>query len=403
MPETNGNLPRGLYKAPFEIEAPEKVSQTLLSHVDVCAYSGALYIRHKGGPQTPEMARGEVFHDFAEKATNYLIEQGESEMPPEVAKDFMQAVLEERVDLQVPESEQEACRLMAWNWGASTYLDLEAIVGVEVMFETQLAGWTIRGKIDRLEIANNCAIVRDYKTSLHVQSEESYRESFQPKTYGLIALEGVPEGEDVPLGKGLDGVHCHEDYPRYRREEDGELVNRYEFYDRARLHDFARTLEGHLRKLEHGIETGEWAAQEGPHCQRCPASSECPIPPELKKVKTIGTEGDAIEVARRIEIRDNEANADIAALKAWTDQHGILATPSHEWGFHLVTSERKQREDIEAIFAEHGVDPAPYLATNSKETKALLKAKLEEFGADPDNFFKTSDSTRFGKREREAA
>jgi hypothetical protein len=364
--------PRGLYEAPFQIEAPEKASQTLLSRVDVCPYSAALYLRHKGGPQTPAMARGEAFHDFAERATNMLISNGEAEMPPEVGKDLMTAVLEERTDLVVPASEQDACRLMAWNWALSTYIDPETIVGVEAMLEAEVAGWTIRGKLDLCRISGNVGIVEDWKTSLMIPSVEDYKRSFQPAFYAFLMAEGRVEG-DTALGEGLAEIHTKELYPRYRREEDGQLVHRYDEFDRARIHDFRQTLTALLAKLDQGLKSGEWAASPGSHCATCPASSECPIPAHLRQIKTVGTPGDATELAMGITMREAEIKTDKAALKAWVDENGEVVVGDERWSFTLSRSERAD--------------------------KAAIKEALASAGLDPDAFYKESVSTRFGKKK----
>ena len=376
MRAVSDRRPRGLYKAPFDLTAPEKASQTLLSHVERCPYSGALYIKHKGGPQTPAMARGEAFHSFAEQATQMLIDNGEVSMPPEVAKDLMGAILEERVDLAMPNHEQDACRGMAWKWAESTALNPAEVVGVEQMFELVVGNWTIRGKLDLCLIVNGLAIVRDYKTSLKVDSVEDYKQSFQAPFYGLIMLEGVPEGDTVPLGRRIPVVRTEQLYPRYRREEDGQLVHRYAEYDRADLHDFKRTLTSLLAKLDHGLATGEWAAQSGTHCQRCPASSECPIPPHLREVKSVGTPGDAVELALSISDRAAKVKADKETLKAWVDENGEVVVGDEQWGFKLERKENTDKDAVKALIADAGLDEA--------------------------DFFKPSLSTKFDKRRVEA-
>lgn len=378
MTTNNGSEVRGLYEAPFQVERPEKASQTLLSRIDVCPYSGALYLKHKGGPQTAEMARGEAFHSFAEQATNMLIESGEVSMPPEVAKDLMQAILEERVDLNVPASEQDACRLMAWHWALATVLDLEAVAGVEQMLEVELGGWTIRGKLDLFLIANGEGTVRDYKTSKAIQSKESYEESWQPQFYALLASEGVPEDGSEPLGKGLAGIWTYEDYPRYRREEDGQLVHRYAYHDRQRIHDFKRTVETQLRKLEHGLETGMWAASQGSHCQTCPASAECPIPAQLREIKVIGSPGEALELANNIVSIDREQRRNKKALKEWVDQNAEIEVGDLVFDFYPQDSE----------------------SFRSPGHKERVQEIVSEAGEDPAEFWRKSTSTRFDYRKR---
>jgi hypothetical protein len=140
---------RGMF--PLEVERPEKASMTLLNKISDCPFSGGLYLKHRhDSTQSHEMARGEAVHYAIEEITN-RVRSGEwdADVPPEVCKDVMQAVLEERTDLAMSPKEHDACRAALWNWGAKNVLDPEAIVGVEIMLELELGGWMIRGKLDR--------------------------------------------------------------------------------------------------------------------------------------------------------------------------------------------------------------------------------------------------------------
>lgn len=386
---TNGR-PRGLYEAPFTVERPEKASQTLLSHIDSCPFSGALYLKHKGGPQTAAMARGEAFHDFVERALGMLLENDETHMPPDVAKDLMQAVLEERVDLSVPASEQDACRLMAWNFAAATVIEPSTVAGVEQMLEVQVGDFTVRGKLDLILRGDGWLQIKDWKTSLSLPSIADYEQSFQPQLYALLALDGVPEGGGTPIGKGLSEVQTLEVYPRFRKDSGGthiddydvapgEMISRYATYDRGHLADFRRTVEALLTKLEHGIETGEWAAQESSHCRICPARGECPIPLESRALRVITTEAEAREAASHLAGVDEDAKLTRAAVKEWCGENGHLVMGDEEWGFKLERRETAQKDAIKELLRECGQDPA--------------------------DFFRESTSTRFAKRrvQKEAA
>lgn len=359
-----------MFKAPFAVERPERVSQTMLGRLDKCSYSAALYSKHKGGPPTAAMARGTALHVCAERMYLMLMERNEREAPPEVWRDTMQAVLDERVDLNIPTAEQDACRLMAWNLGLATTLDLESVVGIETTLELTIGDWVIRGRLDLCEIANNEGVVTDLKTSLRIPPGEEYENSWQPQLYALLLGHGVPEGEEVSLGKGLNGVHTKEVYPRYR-DESGQLATRSAYYDQAHLHDFRRTVESHLAKLAHGVETGEWAASPGAWCGTCAASSECPIPAHLREIKTVGTEGDAQELAQGIGFRERALKADKATLKSWVDEHGEVVVGDERWGFTFTRSERADKEAIQQF--------------------------IEANGGDVSEFYKPSESTRFGR------
>jgi hypothetical protein len=370
MTDSNGN--RGVFIRKVG-EPPEKASQSLLARIDVCPYSGALYLDYKGGPQTAAMARGEAFHSFAEQATNMLINEGETNMPPEVAKDLMQAILEDRTDLALPAHEHEACRIMAWNWGSAMFIEPDQVLCNETMVELEVGMWKIRGRIDLALSRPDGIEVIDYKTSLALPTAEQYEGNFQGLDYSLMIAEGVPEGETAPLGKGVATFYRSQLFPRYT-DKDGSLVRREAVADRAQLHDFKRTIESHLEKLTHGLATGEWAASPGSHCVTCPASSECPIPADLRDVKTIGTEGDALEVAQRIRFTEKDLKDDKAALKLYVDENGELRDGDEVWGFTYSESEVAKDKDA-------------------------IKQALADAGQDPAHFYSLRKSTRFGKKK----
>lgn len=380
MPETK--LPRGMYVAPFTVHRPEKASQTLLNKISSCPYSGALYEKHKRtAPQSHQAARGEAIHAAIEAITNLALEQADSTetviaVPPEIGKDYMQAILEERVDLALPPAEHEACRIALWNYAANTRFDTEAIVGVEVMLEVEVGGFVVRGKIDRCEIANGQGFIRDVKTGLGYPSQEAHENSFQQQFYGLLLLEGTAEGETTPLGKGLSGVHLIEEYPRITGA-DGQMFTRHAYKDRAQVHDFRRTLEAALAKLDHGVSTGEWKATPGSHCQFCPARGECPIPRE-ELPPDIATAGQAAEVGARIIVLEDELKDLKKHAKAYVEENEPIEVGDQI--FHLVATE-----------------------TESPRSKDDIKAAIRQGGLNPDDYYKTTRGMRFKREKRKAA
>lgn len=279
----------GPFKGP-KVERPEMASQTLMSRFNVCPFSAALYLDNKGGPQTPAMLRGSVFHRFVEEAVSYLVDQGETQMPPEVAKDRMMALLAESEHL--PEHEMNVCRLLAWNWASATAIDPDCIVGLEQMIELEIGDFTVRGKLDFAEIGPFGAFVQDLKTSISLPSQdeiENGAKSFQGRFYALLLLFGIPEGEALPLGKGLDECRVQLAFPRYTNEETGELIGREVTWTRDQLTDFKRSLEIQLDELARSLESGEWDAIPGSWCAECPKRSACPLPEQAFDFEVIET------------------------------------------------------------------------------------------------------------------
>jgi hypothetical protein len=306
------------------VERPAGASQTLLSRLDVCPRSAYLGLKYRYGPSSHPMARGEVFHEFAERATRLLIDQGEPSMPGEVARDLQQAVIEERTDLVLPHREQDACRLMAWNWGEATVLDLESIVAIESTFQMELSGWTHRGRIDRAEVRGTRADIYDYKTSLNITNQEDAERDFQLWDYGLLVAQGKIEDRPFGVADGINEFHLHLVFPRYTTEETGELISRDVAVSRGQLGEFAFTVQRLLEILDHGLETGEWPAVSGSHCSECPCRPECPIPEQLHDLLEIENLADA-EAMAELWHQDNARVARMKrTLKAWAQEHGPI-------------------------------------------------------------------------------
>lgn len=370
MPETKD--PRGMYEAPA-IDAPSKASQTLLNRMSTCPFSARLYLEHKGGPQSAAMQRGELIHATIEAVIQLAIETGETAVPAEVGKDYLQAILDERVDLALPPAEVDACRAAIWNWCSDFRLEPETIVGVETMLEAEVAGQPVRGKIDLALIANGEAHVYDWKSSLSYPSQEAHDNDHQMLFYGLLMLEGIPEGETVPLGKRLAGVHLNAVFPRIVGD-DGRMFTRHSYVDRGQVHDFRRILESSLAKLGHGLKTGMWKAAPGSQCSTCAAPHRCPIPAQDMPL-TIATPGQAVETGERIIVLEGELKALKKNAKAWVEEEAPIVVGDQE--FVLVATE-----------------------TESPRSKEEVKAAIRQGGLDPDDYYKTTRGMRFKRVKR---
>lgn len=357
---SNGDLPRGVYEAP-PIDPPEKASMTLLSKISDCPYSGRLYLELKGGAQSHQMARGEAVHAAIEECLNLMIETGEMEIPPEVAKDHLQAILDERVDLALSPAEHDIARAAVWNWASGFAVNPASVVGVETMLEAEVAGWKVRGKIDLALIDQGDGAVYDWKTSLSYPTQEQHEQDFQMLMYGLLMLEGVPEGETTPLGKGLAGVHLNAHFPRI--PGDNGYFTRHSYKNRAEVHDFRRTLEAALAKLDHGLKTNQWKASPGSWCSFCPAMARCPIPRE-QLPDVIATQGQAEEAGERIIVLEAELKELKSGAKRWVENEIPIRVGDEE--FVLVSSESesaRSKEDVKAAIRQGGLNPEDYFKT----------------------------------------
>lgn len=110
-----------------------RASQTLLRHFDLCARSGYLYLLHRGEARTAEMERGRALHAVAERMVRLAIENGEVTVPAEVVKAEVDAVLADP-SFNVPVSEHDRIREMAYRLAEETAVDPGAVVSVETLF-----------------------------------------------------------------------------------------------------------------------------------------------------------------------------------------------------------------------------------------------------------------------------
>lgn len=361
---------------------PETASMTLLSYAERCRYSALLALRHRGKlPQTLPMARGDAFHAVRHRIVQMMLEHDETTIPPEVAKDIAQAVMDERTDLNLPAYEQDAVRLMAWNFAEATVINPQTLVGTELLMAVEINGWTVRGKLDQLDISGAEAWIRDSKTSLHLPDQEEFESKIQLPFYALLVAEGILDGKNLPVGGGVNLFHLYEDYPRYRREEDGALWARYTLLTRPEIADFKASLGGILDKLDHSLKTGEWPATPGSHCAICPSPTECPIPVKHRELDLIASWADAeraCEALDRLEARRQRLRK---SVKGWAQENGTVEFGTDlEFGSRLSVSRSVDREGL---------------------VQAALHAANYGEPFDPDQFVKERPSNRFEIRKRE--
>lgn len=317
------------------IERPETVSMTRLSRLDVCPRSFYFDIYYEGGVQTHAMARGTLFHDTAEHCTDLLIAAGEGYVPGDVARGVAQENMNES-QLVLPHFEQDAVRLMAWNWGEhhSGSIDLPTLVCNETLLAVEINGWTLRGRIDRAHVNGDHCQFYDYKTSLHIPSSEALLQDFQLNFYPLLLAEGKVvnrEGsvlDDKPPAAGANLFWPTLVYPRFVNEESNECVVRSPAskgelvpIKRENLHDLKQAIATSLKRLEHGLDTGDWPAADGKHCATCAAPSRCPIPGELRDFEAVSDHEQAADLVSLIERTDADQTRRKKAVKAFLQEN----------------------------------------------------------------------------------
>jgi hypothetical protein len=392
---------------------PARLSQTLLSRYNVCARSAYLALTEKGAA-THAMMRGSAFHAFAERAITLMIEQDEPRIPPEVAKDLLAAVLAEHPEWTIPWKERDGLRQQAYHFAVGCNVDISKIAGVETLFEMDVAGWTISGRIDRLEIdaEQRTAKIRDFKTSFAIQSQEEFEASFQVVLYALLVAYGFPTRRvecpdfecdggkirdaggdwlDCPtcrghgeiderldnIGAGLEFFNVGEDFSRYLRD-DGTMQDRWMVLTRLELGEAMADLEQLVGQFDQALASGLWPAVPGSHCSTCAAPALCPLPQHLRP-RVINSREDAVAEAVRIEFLKDEAKAKTRELKDWAKFDGPI-----RYGRDRVLEL--------AIEAKRSLDKAGLARAVTRSVE------LGEAFPGPDAFYKESASNAFRAR-----
>lgn len=319
------------------IERPESVRQSFLAKYDSCPHSAYLYLKHDGGTESHYKTRGTAFHLFMQRATEEMLEQGEPTMPGDVGRQMADEIMAEHPEWVISAKEQDAVRLMAWNWCEATVLDLNALIGVEVPLKIELGGYTITGTLDRIEVHGQSLHIHDAKTSLHVPTREEAQKAFQGMLYALLAVEGFHERTGLGLGHGINDVWFWLEYPRYRTDE-GPLVMRDASWERPEIHEFKTSLLRNLDAMSESFESGEWPARDGSWCDLCPAPSECPIPAHLRQVEHIGSLADAEDAFSQTMALEREMRRYRDGLRAWVKEHGPIYRGDYAYDARVSTS-----------------------------------------------------------------
>jgi hypothetical protein len=307
-------------------------SMTFLRHANRCMRSGFLYAKHRrSGVQSANMMRGSAAHAIHERATKAMLSQAELELPPEVAKAIVNEVLAE---YPVPVEEHDYLREYAHRWASQWRLrEEERVVAVERLFELELAGWTVRCKVDFASAdEENRVYVADYKSGRGaLPYDEIARrrpdgpmatKAFQLIVYVLAVVFGRPvDGEQV--ARGCQEAIAEYVYPGIETA-DGLMLRRTTGMTRLAMLEYRESLATLLARVAEAERTGEWpAVVSDAACGECPCMAECPIPSELRdfhgEVNTLEQAQDALALSH---VRTQRERALRRELRAFSEARG---------------------------------------------------------------------------------
>ena len=230
------------------------------------------------GPPSPAAARGTLVHEVLE----HLFELPAVERTPEAALALLQprwaSLVQERPELATMIDDDETLTQDGWFKDAGTLVErwftLEDPQRLEpaereLYVETEVDGLTLRGYVDRLDIAPDGAMrVVDYKTGRSPREAFEGKALFQMKFYALVLWRqrGV-------IPKLLQLVYLG----------NGEIV-RYE-PDEHDLLGLERNVQAVWQAIVRASETGDWRPRVSKLCGWCDFKELCPewggTPPPL--------------------------------------------------------------------------------------------------------------------------
>lgn len=329
------------------VEDPGTFRQTRIARFNHCPRSLYLDLKYDGGKGSIAMDRGTALHEVIERCIALMVEGDESTIPGEMATEIADAVMAERLDLVLSTEEQDAVRLMAYNWAEATALDPAEIVGVEVPLEAEVAGRTVTARVDLIEARGSALYIRDWKSSLAIRKKEEVEKGLQGQLYAYLCLFGVHRETKAPIGGGVNEVWFYETYPRYRTDE-GPLIAREASWTRPELVEFGRSLERNVRALERSLATGDWPARDGSWCSQCPAQTECPIPAHLREIEEVTTPEQAQDAFSRKLALERESRRVQGAMRGWVQENG---SPIYvgDLAFDATVTESKVVKDWDAL------------------------------------------------------
>jgi hypothetical protein len=309
------NLPPISEEEQALIEIPKRPSQTLLKHHDRCDRAAYLYLRYRAGAGSHELDRGAAVHDvIADLIQRFVIEGGESSIPPEEGKKELRRYLAAHPELQMSAVERDAARYMVRNFCLGSWFDPAGVLGVERTVSMELGGFEIVGRVDLIEeLGIRMIQITDWKTSFDddfnmPDSDEwkaesfddegnpRYAGNFQTQLYAVLCAFGTFD-DGQPLGDSYELFRLRLSFPRYLRTEG--LAYKEVTVSRKQLADFRDDVEDQLVRLRdvNGTER-RWQPTPGTHCRECPAEYDCPLP-RILRPESQHAELDSIEDLER--------------------------------------------------------------------------------------------------------
>ena len=221
---------------------------------------------------TYHMAYGSLIHTLLEKAENGTLPRDFDALWAEAVRMWRDDAFPEGA---IAEFLKRDCKEII-----ARYLAMEADNGhhtlaCEEEFEFDVAGWRVRGKIDRIDRCGRDGIrVIDYKTSNSYKFQSEAEEDLQLATY-LLACARDPKLAELGTPKVAELLFLrHEHQGNIRR------VSQTPKHNETEGKDWEHAVEGRISALLGGIESEQFAPSPEAECRFCKFKELCPMWPE---------------------------------------------------------------------------------------------------------------------------
>jgi len=294
---------------------PGNWRQTFLAKRTECPRSAYLYLKYNGGALTHPLAGGTLLHRAIEQVVKHMVISEEPRIDPEQAKDILNDVMAESHDLTVSAQRMDELRSMMFHVAEGLLIDPTKVLCIETPVSIEVDGRTITGTIDFAEVEETRVTVLDWKSAFYyaamrppgedeedagddyMPTKEEWVASFQLVLYAVMLLLGKIDGADVDFNH-IQEVVLKQVHPRIFWESEGTMAYHEAVIGRDALVDWMLYLKALVEQTEKSFKTWEWPAIQGSHCDYCPSSAECPIPPVVRSFRgEVRTQEDARRAA----------------------------------------------------------------------------------------------------------
>lgn len=297
----------------------------------------------------PDAILGKYVHEVMATLGLKCIVEGRMHIGVQEALEVAQRVLENPEEPgPLTRDMYDRCMDMVSNWASTHGFPADAdIWQVEYPVRTQLAEFTLTGRIDEYTIKGTHCKVLDYKSGVYVPDQEEFEKRSQTPAYCWHLLQKFPF---------LETFECDEHYLRNGQHRTSNLSAE----EVRRLGGF---LLAKCRRIKRAYETANFPATPGSHCSTCKNPQGCPLP-EAKRPLSLLTDEQAADLAATLEVEEARAKESEKRLKGYLEHHplGYVVYGDRERGFlmaHKPKPGRKLNEDRLALLAAGaGVDLA---------------------------------------------